>query len=432
MNKQSTLSAGRTKGGLILYGFSIASGLANFAALKGLHHLVPNAEIYSQLSILLLSFTTFQILTDFGTHAQFLKNYSDAPSEVKPAWRMFLLQCRLALGGLAFVVSYFYALSAHFSSDLTLAFLIYQFCFIPFAVMSTADSCFLASGDFAKAILSRLARLLGLIAFMASVWLTKGENLKIAASAFTLSFVIFAGMAWNAVFRKASPDAPIFFVFRALKWKSVGVDVPEFIRGSTIAGLFIALQVTHSFVGQSFMVRSVGETNLSDFNTSTAVTTPAILAFQTLVQMQLPSVTVWIREKNSNVQREFLRFALRLLALAAVMLCGLWLAHTTGGMAWFFPLGHEGVLPLSQLQTSLHALLNLAAPLMLLGQYRGKGRAILKWMTFAIFFSWGLQAALNSWSPQRAFLIGHAALALLLLAGSLMILDLHKRSQDAV
>lgn len=431
MNQQAALSGERTKGGLIIYGLSVASGLANFLALKGLHHLVPSEELYSQLSLLLLSFTTFQILTDLGTHAQFLKSDSDVPAEQKQTLSLFLLQCRLALGAMACVISFFYSLSARFSNELTLAFLIYQLSLIPFAFMSTADSCFLASGQFAKAILSRVARLLGLCAFMGSVWLTEGKSLAVAATASTLTFVILAWFSWKAVFRPMMPLQRNFSFFSSGVLKNLGSTATEFLRGSAVAGIFILLQVAHSFFGQSYMVRSVGETNLASFNTSTAVATPAILAFQTLLQLKLPSVAKWSQKTELSFRKEFLQFSLVLLLMAVVMLGGLWLAHLTGTIVWLFPLGNEDVLALSQLQTSLHALLNMSAPLLLLGQYQGKGKVMLQWMVASILISWGIQFAFNAWSAQHAFLIGHIALAILLLAGSAVLLGLHKRTQVA-
>lgn len=58
----------------VQYGLSLASGLASFLALKLMQHTVTDPSRYSQLSTILLSFTTFQLITDFGTQTEFIRN----------------------------------------------------------------------------------------------------------------------------------------------------------------------------------------------------------------------------------------------------------------------------------------------------------------------------------------------------------------------
>jgi O-antigen/teichoic acid export membrane protein len=123
---------------VVQYGLSLASGLASFLALKLMQHTVPSPERYSQLSTILLSFTTFQLITDFGTQTEFIRNYRSADKLGKVTLKTILFQSRLALGLLAVIVSLVYSVSAGFGAEMTLAFLLFQLSLIPFAVMTTS------------------------------------------------------------------------------------------------------------------------------------------------------------------------------------------------------------------------------------------------------------------------------------------------------
>jgi O-antigen/teichoic acid export membrane protein len=416
----------RLKGGLIQYALSVTSGLANFAALKILQHTAPNHAVYSQLSTILLSFTTYQLLTDLGTQTEFFRTFKNSERRELPALLHILLQSRLALGIVSFLVAAGYAFLAGFSSEMTLAFLVYQLAFIPFAFVSTADSFFLASEDFGRAILSRVARLVALALFLCSATLNKTNILLVSSLFSTLTFIIFAFATWFLLLRPHARGDHSLPILSLRWWQQAGELKKPFLAGSAIAGAFVVLQFVQSFVAQAFLVRSIGETSLSAINTSLAVATPAILAFQTLNQLQLPSVAQWTKANNKEIKTSLLRYAFRIGVVFVLMTTGLWIAHRLGWVSWFFPLSNTAVVQLSLITIATHAILNLGSPTLVLCQYKKRIQPLFWGMLISILMSWACQFTLTSFWPEAALLLSLLLFSILIGFFGLIILELHK------
>lgn len=405
MNK--LLDKKRIKGGTIQYATAIATGLANFFALKILQHGGPDASSYSQLSTLLLSFTTFQILTDLGTQTEFLRTFHSADKSRQTTLIHQLLQTRLLLGFVLLIIASIYAVSVDFSAEMTKAFLIYQLAFIPFAFMSVADSIFAAQFEFEKAIFSRITRLFAIFLFLIAAVVSPNSNAALIGSALisTAVFFISAFITWYFVLRRLMRD--LSAKYRLLSWKWWILPENEgilFLKGSAVAGLFILLLSTQSFVAQGFLVKTVGEESLSDFNTSVALATPALLALQTITQMHLPSIAHWTSSPQKIIYKKVISLALQLGAASLALSGALWIAHTFGLVKWFFPLSHSSVVQLSLLGIAAHTLLNLYGPVLTLCQYKKRVNPLLWAVITSILCSWIVQYSLSNLWPEAALL----------------------------
>lgn len=413
--------AQRLRGGVLLYALSVASGLANFAALKILQHITPQPSIYSQLSTILLSFTTFQLLTDLGTQTQFIHSFRNADITQRQGFVHLLLQSRLALGCAALLLSFVYVVAANFSPEMSLSFLIYQAAFIPFAYMSTADSIFLAREEFGKAILSRLARIVALFCFLSAAAATSANSLVLPALFSTLSFCISAILVWFAALKGKSSAAGQVAFLQVRWWRERSTQERAFLRGSGVAGIVVIFHFVQSFVAQIYLVRSLGEQSLTTINTALVIATPAILAFQTLGQIQLPAVSDWVASKNIHLKKELLKFFLKMLIAFVVMCSGLAIAQTLGWVNWFFPLSSQATVELTFLFMTAHAILCFAGPLQVLCQYQARAQPLLFALAISVLLSWISQFALTTLSQEWALLVALLLFALLISAASLFI-----------
>ncbi len=411
----------RLRGGVLLYALSVASGLANFAALKILQHTTPNASIYSQLSTILLSFTTFQLLTDLGTQTQFVHTYRNANAAHRQELVHLLLQSRLALAAVVLLLAFVYVISANFSPTMTLSFLVYQAAFIPFAYMSTADTLFLAREEFGKAILSRLTRIAALVCFLAATAATQASALFVPALTSTLSFCISAAFVWFRVLRRHSTPVGHLTFLKLSWWNTTDTIKHSFLKGSGVAGLVLVFHFLQSFVAQIFLVRSVGEQSLTAINTALVIATPGILAFQTLGQMQLPAVSDWAASPENNYRPALLKFSIKMLLLFVLMGAGLAVSQSLGWVTWFFPLSTREVVELSFLYLSAHAILCFAGPLQVLCQYQNRARALVKALGASVLLSWICQLVFSPRSYEMALLIALLLFAMLISTASLFI-----------
>lgn len=414
--------------GAIQYGFSLASGLASFLALKLMQHTVADSARYSQLSIILLSFTTFQLITDFGTQTEFIRSYRTADKAKQNSIKVILFKSRLVLGLIALLVSMLYSFSAGFGSEMTQAFLLFQLSFIPFAVMTTSDTIFIAQEKFAKAILARLTRILAIGAFMLPLLFSEGTSLHFSAISFSATMLACCLLTWKFSLEREFSQGSGEFLKNFKTSKVPHENHAQFFRGSFVAASIIAIQLIQALVAQAFLVREIGEKSLTNFNTSIAIATPAILAFQTLSQLHIPTVANWISLSNTSVNEQFYKYSIKIITIFAVMICGLWMAEQTGLARWFFPFSNLEVIKLASMLILAHAILNLGNPTIALCQFRNRVRQFVLVIASALPVSWLIQFFLSRIWPEAALFTGLIFFALFVASASYMALGLHKKS----
>jgi O-antigen/teichoic acid export membrane protein len=342
--------------------------------------------------------------------------------------KTLLIQSRLALGLIAVIVSLIYSISAGFGAEMTQAFILFQLSLIPFAVMTTVDTIFIAEEKFSKAVLARMSRIFAIGAFLIPSLLSDRISLYAPVISFSVTLLLCSLIAWNFSLKKLMNQNSINFV-RILKFKSASLDThSQFFRGSFIAASIIAVQLTQGLVAQAFLIREIGEKSMTHFNTSIAIATPAILAFQTLSQLQTPKVANWTNLNNSAVKEQFYGFALKMIIIFTVMICGLWIAEQLGLARWFFPFSNIEVIKLSSILILSHALLNLGTPTIALCQYRKSVRPFFITLIAALPLSWMCQYLLSGIWPEAALLTGLVVFALAIAGSSYASADLTKRT----
>lgn len=364
----------------VQYGLSLLSGLATFAGLKILQHTAPSDDVFSRLSLLILSFTTFQLISDLGTQTEFLRAYYNTSEERRENLYRVLIKSRLLLGFLVVVIAGIYSIASDFSNRMSLAFVCYNLAFIPFALISSADSILLAQRKYTKAVFSRLARLISLAVFLISAASMKGSDEVFVSLASTASFFIFSVVLWFTFMRPVSQGHGLF---RFLTFRDPNTSTQharEFIRGSGLAALVIGVISGQGIISHSLIVRTLGENQLTSLNTSIALATPAVLAFQTLVQITSPGIASWTQlARGALIQRYLTHFA-RTLAVLVVMCGGLWIANTLGLVNWFFPRASAAVVPMCFVFIFAHWALNFATPAIVLCQYQNRYKSLVSMM----------------------------------------------------
>lgn len=397
------------------------SGLATFVGLKVLQHTSESDEVFSRLSLLILSFTTFQLIADFGTHTQFLRSYQLADDHRRPALCLLLLQSRLVLGLLIVALATAYCLSAGFSQNMLSAFLCYQLAFIPFAFISTADSIFFARHEFNKAIAVRVARLAALLVFLAAAVAAPAHGELWVALSSTLTFAIIAALSWFFILRRHVAQSSVTFEMTSNAWKKLGSDGRNFLNGSAVAALVMSVTTVHGIISHSLLVRSLGENRLTELNTSIALATPAVLAFQTLVQMAGSNLTLWSTLETAERLKNYRRYALRTLLILALMSAGLWSADFLGIVAWFFPRSTAAVIPMSQMLILAHWALNLAAPTVVLCQYLNRQNSVLAALAASALAALAVQLWWVGQLQEQAYLLNLFIMGLLTLCATFVI-----------
>lgn len=354
-----------------------------FAGLKILQHSVSSDEAFSRLSLILLSFTTFQVVADLGTQTEFLRAWHHVDANKRPALCHVLIQTRMLLGILTLGVAGLYGWFSEFSPAMISSFLIYHLCFLPFAFISTADSLFLAKQEFTKAIFARVSRLIALTIFLFAAARTHGENEFIIPFASTLTFSVVALFTWQQVLRPTLATPEPLGLLSHHWWARLGHDTQNFFRGSLIAAFVIIIHSSHGILSHGILVRGVGENQLTALNTAVALATPATLAFQTLVQLVNSNLATWTKLSSTELVQRYLTLFVRLTALLAVMLAGVWIAHQLQLIEWFFPRANAMVIPLCLSLISAHWILNFATPAIIVCQYQRRTRHLLILMATA-------------------------------------------------
>jgi O-antigen/teichoic acid export membrane protein len=420
----------------IQYGISILNGLATFVGLKALQHMSASDEIFSRLSIIILSFTTFQLISDLGTQTEFLRAYHHADRHDRPRLGRLLIQSRLLLGVVVLLTAGLYCFASDFSEQMSFSFLIYHLAFIPFALISSTDSIFLARKQFSKAIFSRLARILSLIAFIFAAYQLPARAEIMSPVISTLTFTFFAVVMWFFVsksliaenkssetsFPKADEPSTNS---KKLNQHQRSYNQGTFIAGSALAATIIGIQSAHGLAAHSLLVRMLGEQNLTIFNTSLALATPAILAFQTLVQFAVPHAAAWAQGTSQEFMSSYLKFFKRSVFLLILASAGLWTSHSFGLIEWLFPRATEKVVPLCQLLIIAQWAQNCAVPGIVVWQYQRRIRGILSILALSaaisLFAQWWWHLRLQEYAYMLSvFLIGFIP--------ALMTVSLTKRS----
>jgi len=410
MNRSEKITAATVQ-----YGLSLLSGLAMFAGLKVLQHIAPSNEVFSRLSLILLSFTTFQIITDLGTQTEFLRAYQHAPDTRRGALCRILIQTRLVLGIVAFCVAGLYALASNFSQQMIFAFLLYHFAFVPFAFISATDSIFLARHEFTKAIFSRIARLVSLGVFL-SIAAVSARDVELFSPLFSsTTFTLVSVLVWFKLLKPLMNHYSFPAHWNAASipsflsrhwWKLSEADSKKFIQGSAFAALIMGLQTFHGISAHSTLVRTLGEDNLTPLNTATALATPAILAFQTLVQMINPSIPMWMHLTSRELMSRYTTFLLRSSILLIAMSAGLWGASSLGLVTWFFPMTTYAVMPMCQFLIVSQWALNIAVPSVYLCQYQRQYVSLSLLLTFSVATALLTQFWWNRLLLEHAYFIG--------------------------
>ncbi|MEN9810924.1 MAG: hypothetical protein RLZZ488_2491 [Pseudomonadota bacterium] len=397
------------------------SGLATFVGLKVLQHTSESDEVFSRLSLLILSFTTFQLISDFGTHTQFLRSYQLADDQRRPALCLMLLQSRLALGLLIVALAVAYCLFAGFTQNMLAAFLCYQLAFIPFALISTADSIFFARHEFNKAIAVRVARLMAMFVFLAAAAAAPSHGEIWVAISSTLTFTVIGALSWFLILRQHISQSSENFKITSNVFKNLGSDGRSFLNGSAVAALVMSVTTVHGIVSHSLLVRSVGENRLTELNTSIALATPAVLAFQTLVQMVGTNLTLWSTLETTERLKNYRRYASRTLLILALMSAGLWVAGSLGIVGWFFPRSTAAVIPMSQMLILAHWALNLAAPTVVLCQYLNRQKSVFTALAVSAFAALAVQLWWVRQLQEQAYLLNLFILGLLTVCATFII-----------
>jgi O-antigen/teichoic acid export membrane protein len=365
--------------GSVQYGLSLLSGLATFAGLKILQHTTASDDAFSRLSLIVLSFTTFQLIADLGTQTEFLRSWHHVEPARRHALCHVLIHSRLTLALVVMLVAGVYCVTSGFSEHMSLSFLLYQLAFIPFAFISSVDSIFFARREFTKAVLVRVSRLVALATFLvAAAWVPAKQEFLVPLAS-TLTFGAMALFAWRLVLRKMmTPNSKTKIqLFSSSGWRNLGPDAKLFLKGSSIAAIIIGIISAHGLLAHSILVRHLGESSLTQLNTSLALATPGVLAFQTLVQLVSPNIASWTRLNRKQVALQFTTFFSRLSLVFVVMSVGLWGANALGLVSWFFPLANTQVLPMCLFLLAAQWAMNLAAPAIVACQYLRRHKVLV-------------------------------------------------------
>ncbi|MFZ9519067.1 MAG: hypothetical protein ACO3A4_01185 [Silvanigrellaceae bacterium] len=377
----------------VQYGLSVLSGLATFAGLKILQHSVPSDDVFSRLSLIVLSFTTFQLIADLGTQTEFQRSYHHTEPAHRPALCHVLIHTRLFLAAVVMLVASVYCTVSGFSGQMSFAFLIYQLAFVPFAIVSSIDSIFFARREFTKAVMSRVSRIVALVAFLLTAAWMPYQNESIVALSSTLSFCAVALFAWRLVLRKMISTNTESQLFSSASWKYLGNGAKQFLKGSSIAAIIIGVLSAHGLLAHSILVRHMGESSLTQLNTSLALATPGVLAFQTLVQLVNPNIPRWTNLNRRELFLQYMKFFGRLTVVFAVTSAGLWFANALGLVSWFFPRANDQVVPMCQFLLAAQWTMNLAAPAIVSCQYS----RLHKRLIFLLVTSGTLACAVQMW-----------------------------------
>ncbi|NBW81775.1 hypothetical protein EBR21_08470 [bacterium] len=407
--------------GGVQYGLSLLSGLATFAGLKILQHSSASDDVFSRLSLIVLSFTTFQLIADLGTQTEFLRSWHHVDPTRRPALCHVLVQTRLLLALVVMLVAGIYCEMSGFSEQMGLSFLLYQLAFIPFAFISSVDSIFFARREFTKAVLARISRLVALLAFLGAAAVAPAKQEFLIPLASTVTFAMMAVFAWWAVLRKMLSKGGELHLFSFSGWNLLGTDAMPFVKGSTIAAVVIGIVSAHGLWSHSILVRHMGESSLTQLNTSLALATPGVLAFQTLVQLVNPNIATWTKFNRGQLLLQYTKFFGRLSLVFVVMSTGLWGANALGLVTWFFPRANSQVIPMCQFLLAAQWAMNLAAPAIVACQYLRRHTGLVVMLLASGFAACAVQIWWIRLLQEHAYLLSLFIMGLASAVGAIIL-----------
>jgi hypothetical protein len=302
-----------------------------------------------------------------------------------------------------------------------LSFMIYHLAFLPFALISTADSLFLARHEYAKAIISRVARIFSLFLFMVAAVFVPEHAEVISPLLSTFSFSVAAVFVWLKILRPMLRTEESPSLISRHWWQHSTELSKSFIRGSSLAAIITGIQVIHGIAAHAILVRTVGEEKLTPLNTAVALATPAILGFQTLNQIINPSLPSWVQLTQRELISRFATFFLRSVLILIAMSAGLWGAQAAGLVTWFFPMTSYAVLPLCQFLIVAQWMLNLAVPGISLCQYQRRYLSLFALLIVSVVSALTLQLWWNRLLLEHAYLLGLAITGFFLAAGTITL-----------
>lgn len=337
------------------YGSALAVGASTFVFLSLSTHLLAPSE-FSRVSFLFIQLPFYLMCTDLGSHQQFVHRAAqrgDGPDAVD-ACVLFLVRMAFAAIGLA--IACMQGFATRLDASMFLALLVFVASLFSFGCASVLDTLLFARGREGLALSLKVMRIVSVsfaLACIAFDWVSTPLGVSIAYVAATLA-VCGGQCVW-------AMRLGVFGEWRGTVWRDAFGSFPGsfsfFMRGT---GFSIAVFTSGLFL-QSLVVRSFGETRISDWGAAIALSTPHALAVQTLAQMLARPASIAMREKGTwhALKRSYMKRLTLVSAFSAAIYA---VAFLSGAAHAAFKHAGEIVLPLTFLLLAQQTLLQLHAP----------------------------------------------------------------------
>ncbi len=324
----------------IQYASSLASGSVTFFSFLAFRRFLPTEEIFSQVSAIVLLFSSYQVFLDLGTHNELTRVLSGkTPLEALPYLKtIFLMRMAYVFAGIILVFAH--AALASYSPEARNSLALFVAAFIPFCVFATFDSAAMALGKSALAITVKLARVGGMAVLVAAALVTGGKSIIELFWAYLIAMII-----------AASPFVYLFGRKILLAQKnaiqSEIESIPIFIKNTLATGTLQLIVAAHGMGGIILLTRLLGEKNITNFSIGTALATPGILALQTLTSLRLVHIAAHVRQgwPHREVKRQ-----IQLLSGMGILCCvAIFVVEKFGIHGFLFPNATSDVVLVSGL-----------------------------------------------------------------------------------
>ena len=291
----------------VQYSISILSGVVAFLFLSLIARRLE-ADLFSQVSLVVQLLPLYLICTDLGSHNQHILNVNAAPAESIEKLNADLVVTRLCFALFAWCIAVVHGLASGFETQTLQMMLLYLSCLVPFAFLSSLDTIFFALGQEKKGLVLRLFRIAGMLAATAAAFLAVRAQPLFLIGAF--SATVWLGslvLIWTTL-RQAQ-----LFSVRALRESLASFAFLQRLSPYRhTAPLFLAVMF-FSLLVQSILVRTFGDRNLSDWTSAVAFVTPFTIALQTLAQLAARPISKCMSNAEQltlAIRRYRLRFGL--------------------------------------------------------------------------------------------------------------------------